>query len=292
MPGELELMLQALINPKAQQLPFLTAVMVLGVETLQKVQDSPTTTTNDTYFREVLADAPVAYWRLDEVSGSTAFDWAPPASYTNSGNNGTYTGGVTLAQPGALGDLDYAASFDGVTGYVVVPDAAPLRITGDLTIEVWVKPTGTMSGNKDLVVKAGPGGIAAPYKLRAFNNGLQPGFVTGNGSSQDVCTNGSFQFTPNNWYHVVGTKAGSLMSLYVNGALVATQTAATALADGGLNLVIGCDEGPIRFFAGVIDEVAVYNTALSAARVLAHYNARNGSPTDDNLTRGLAEVAS
>jgi len=83
------------------------------------------------YADEVIADAPLAYWRLDETSGTTAND-------AIGSNHGTYTGGVTLNQPGIPSTGRPSVSLNGSSGYVNIPHHASLSITGDLTVEAWV----------------------------------------------------------------------------------------------------------------------------------------------------------
>src|SRR5215470_7590906 len=83
------------------------------------------------YSSKVIADGAVAYWRLNETSGTTAVD-------VIGGNNGTISGGVTLNQAGALTDGDKAMTFNG-TGRIDVAKAAYSAIgTGPLTLEAWV----------------------------------------------------------------------------------------------------------------------------------------------------------
>ena len=84
----------------------------------------------------MLADSPLAYWRLGETSGTTAAD--------SSGNNrsGSYLASPSLNQPGALvGDTNRAVGFNGSSQYVNVPYLAALN-PAQLTVEAWVFPTG------------------------------------------------------------------------------------------------------------------------------------------------------
>ena len=95
--------------------------------------EARSTALNSAYADQVIADGPISYWRLGDTSGTTASDVA-------GANPGTYTGGVTLGQQGALtGDPDSAASFDGVNDYVLVPDSSSLDLTAGVTVEAWVK---------------------------------------------------------------------------------------------------------------------------------------------------------
>ena len=86
------------------------------------------------YSNQVLADEPLAYWRLGEPSGTSAAD------ASGNGNTGTYGGSPTLGATGALaGDTDTATSFDGVNDNVSVPNNAALNLNGSFSIEFWAK---------------------------------------------------------------------------------------------------------------------------------------------------------
>ena len=85
-----------------------------------------------TFATEALADGPIGYWRLGEAPGS-----ASAADASGNANNGTYSGGITLGQPGFHGG-DTAALFDGKTGRVVVPDSNVLN-PPNITMEAKVR---------------------------------------------------------------------------------------------------------------------------------------------------------
>ena len=85
----------------------------------------------DFYAQEVLADNPVAYWRLGEASGTTAVD-------ETGSHDGTYSG-VTLGATGLLaGDTDTAVEFNNSTDYIEVADHADFEVS-TFTFECWVK---------------------------------------------------------------------------------------------------------------------------------------------------------
>lgn len=89
-----------------------------------------------TYAQSVLADGPLAYWRLGETSGTVA------VNATGHGYVGTYTGTVTVGQAGTLtGDGNTAALFDGSNGYLGMPHTAPLQATIAMTAKVQMKKT-------------------------------------------------------------------------------------------------------------------------------------------------------
>src|SRR5207253_1068179 len=88
------------------------------------------------YPAAVQADSPVAYWRLDEGTGTSAADAGPNS------DTGTYSGGYTVALPGALRDPSTAVDFNGSTGKVTagvtgIPSGSSAR-----TVEAWIKPNG------------------------------------------------------------------------------------------------------------------------------------------------------
>lgn len=220
----------------------------------------------------MLADSPVSYWRLGERSGTTAGDSGP------GGSPGAIAGGVTLGAAGALaGDPDAAMTFDGAMGYIAVPDKADLDPTGDLTVEAWARPAAL--GATQTVVHKGDGTDDSgwQYRLSLSSSNHWRGAVYVGGTAYEVTDPDTV--SAGQWYHLVLTRSGSTLTLYVNGAAVATTAAPGALnATTGL-LAIGrtgsfaSPSWATYSFSGTIDEVAVYDHALTAGRVQAHYAA-------------------
>jgi hypothetical protein len=234
--------------------------------------DTPTPTPVGTsavssYQSAVLADNPVSYWRLGELSGTTAAD-------SVDGNPGTIKGGVTLGATGALvGDSDTAMTFNGSYAYIKVADNANLNITGDFTLEAWAKLASLDGVSRAVVHKGGTSGYGTwQYRLSVTSGNVWRGTVYIGGSSYTVTDSGTP--TLNGWDYLVLTRNGSTLTLYVNGVSVATGTANGALNTSTGILAIGrTGSSSSHYFDGSIDEVAIYGTALSASRILAHYNA-------------------
>src|SRR5437867_10092153 len=91
----------------------------------------------------------VSYWRLGQASGTTACD-------SKGSNAGTYQGGFTLGEPGALaGDPDTAVRLNGSTGYVSVPHGSSLDVGDCFTIEAWRK-RGSVGGSANLALASQP----------------------------------------------------------------------------------------------------------------------------------------
>lgn len=215
------------------------------------------------YSSVVLADTPAGYWRLGEASGTNAAD------SSGFGRDGTYTGTVTLGTAGAIaGDSDKAATFGG--GYVNIAGFGG-NITDDVTLEAWVYPTSN-SGTQ-LFISLGDDTAGNSSASLRTSSGTPIFYVIVGGSAYPVSASGPL--TLNQWSHVVGTRSGAAMALYVNGVM----TTASAVT-GSLRYAVGNDSqiGTQRPYAGIgwvgaIDETAMYAAALSQTRVLAHYNA-------------------
>jgi hypothetical protein len=228
------------------------------------------------YAAAVLADRPVAYYRLGEVPGSTI-----AVDSSGAGNNGTYENGPTLRVPGLISNTtDTAVNF--ATGDVVIPDAANLDfVNAPFTIEAWV--SGTY-----------PGGNQRVFDKSAAGTGIGYGLDLG---ADNVRLLGCTNFAPpvtlsgNTTYHVVGVSDGAgTGSIYVNGSLVMSGPYSSCQPYTGTAHIAVANDGTAHF-DGTIDEVAVYNYALPAQRISAHYNLGIGSVLNVNTdAEGLASV--
>lgn len=218
------------------------------------------------YRQGVLADAPVGYWRLGEPAGTST---APDES--GGAHAGSYVG-ATAQAPGLLkGDSDAAAAFDGINDYVTIPDAVALRPTAQVTVEAWISAASINPANWNFIASKN-----GAYQLRvdpAVEGGRLSFFVSIGGSLEPRVS--AMVPVPGRTYHVVGTYDGATMKLYVDGALAASQARAGAFdSSAGFPTTLGAANATGSMpFGGTIDDVAVYDTALSAARIQAHYTA-------------------
>jgi YVTN family beta-propeller protein len=213
------------------------------------------------YAQTVVHDAPIGYWRLGEKSGTSAADRAGT-------NTGTYSGGVTLGVPGLLsGDPDTAASFNGANQMVTVPSTTALSPSTKVTLEAWIKPAALPAAGAfaSVVTKA------ESYSLQ-FNGPRMEFTIMQNGTRRRLQAP-SGAIVVGSVYHVVGTYDGATQRLYVNGAQVASAALTGAITTNTTSVRIASWAGGQEFFKGVIDEVAIFPSVLTAAGVLAHYNA-------------------
>jgi hypothetical protein len=214
------------------------------------------------YAGAVLASSPVGYWRLGDAAG------APVADASGNAHPGTATGGVAMGVAGALaGDANTAASFDGVNGVVNVPDAAPLRLNGPFTIELWAKMSRFANSWPGLVLK-GSSSTADGYLVYYASNGQ----VRLKRNNREFATT-TGALTTARYSHLVVTFDGTNVRWYVDGVLNSTSTATFPASAGTAPLALGRGD---QFGAQSLDEIAVYATALSAAVVSQHYSAGHG----------------
>lgn len=213
------------------------------------------------YSAVILTDTPYGYWRLGETTGSTAIDIGTGA------NNGTYvscTLGAASLTTNNGGNL--AVSGDGTTSQITVGAIAALyTLNRTFSIEAWIKPA-SISGASG-IWSAGLNGFC----LRQNGSGIE--FLQDYSSSIRIVAVGLIVGTI---YHIVITvDASGNYVLYINGSSFVTGTFTVTFS--GSYVRIGADgnnsTGVDTFLGGELDEVAVYNSVLSPARVLAHYNA-------------------
>jgi hypothetical protein len=197
-------------------------------------------------------------------------------------NNGTLVNGATFA-PGKTGS---AFSLGGVNDYIEVPDAPSLNPVNALTVEAWYQPTISFKGNgANAIVDKGYASHSPPfYQYHLFVVGNQGwgsssaafGFwVAAGGNSYYALTPGT-NWTPGFWYHLTGAYDGSAVKIYVNGVLIASSPASGTMTDYGRPLRIGAFDnlsGSDSYTPGLVDEVAIYNRALTANEIAALYTA-------------------
>ena len=216
--------------------------------------------------------------RLGESSTPRAVDRSP------NGNDGVYTGDVTLGARGALsGDPDTALSLAG-GGFVRAADASAFAFTGGspYSIEVWIQPILDNDYHTVLSRDDRPGdGLQPPtdgYTM-TFNPGTpQEMYFTpleGGGSSQ-VTTKA---VSAGAWTHVVVTFDTVTLRLYLDGKQVSSYGQPVAVGAAKSPFVVGGDFGGSSSpYAGLVDEVALYGSALTATRIAVHYAVGKGSP--------------
>jgi hypothetical protein len=181
--------------------------------------------------------------------------------------------GVATGGPGATaGDENTSASFDGVAAYA----EAGADITADLTVETWFRSTqgsglGASWRDNARLLTADLAGSEPDLGLSLRSDGV---LVAGVG---ETSLSSSAGLADGGWHHVALTRAGGTLTLYVDGLPVATGAVAPGAATTPARVRLGA-EPAAPAFAGSLDEVAVYATALTAGTVGAHHAAGVAAP--------------
>jgi hypothetical protein len=248
------------------------ALVTSGCNAILGIEDRPLRPSNSPYYDAVTADRPLLYLRFGEDGGTIAHD------ETNH-YNGSYSTAATLGYPGAIrGDPNTAVTVDG-TGGITMPPSADFSPMQSFTVEVWVQPAAApVPSNVAFVVdhetfspeRAGwdvAAGSKTLFERRAnASSGLS--------ATAPAVSAGA-------WHHVVSTFDGSTsrMAIWIDGV-----SAVTVMGSPGVPAIpqgwsigaqnCGCNGNA---FVGAIDELAIYPSVLSDARIRAHYAAANPS---------------
>ena len=203
-------------------------------------------------------------------------------SSTSCANNGIIENfGVTAAALTLL-DNNAAMSFNGTDQYINAGNDSSLAISGDFTISLWVNQTTTTAFS--YLLDKGGAGSSINYR-GGINSSNQIYFqINGNSlTSTGTITNGT-------WSHIVLVKSGTSMNIYIDNNAETPATAPATAYTGTENLEIGRQTGGANYLNGKLDEVAIFNKALSLLEVGLIYDATNDNPgkTGDLFTGGLA----
>ncbi|GAA4960665.1 LamG-like jellyroll fold domain-containing protein [Kineococcus glutinatus] len=228
------------------------------------------------YSAAVLADGASSYWPLG--TGSPSPDWAGgddlalDASVTASGER------AVTADPGS------ASAFAG-TGTVPAATGTARPAPQVFSVEAWIRTT-TTRGGKIIGFGTSRTGSSPGYDRHVYmRNDGRLVFGVNSGGTRVVTSAGPYN--DGAWHHVVASLSGAGMVLYVDGVEVArsaTTTSAQALTGywrvGGDNLSGWPNRPTANAFAGLVDEVAVYPAALSAATVRDHFTRATTAPVN------------
>jgi Concanavalin A-like lectin/glucanases superfamily len=196
----------------------------------------------------------VAAYGFNEGSGTVVHD------VSGRGNNGSISG-ATWTTSGKYGD---ALSFNGTNARVNINNATSLQLTSGMTLEAWVYPTSVSSAWRDVIYKGNDN-----YYLEGTSpNSSRPAM----GGTFGGNLYGTSPLTANTWAYLAASYDGATMRLYVNGVQVASRAQTGAIAISTNPLQIGGDSIYGQYFAGRIDEVRIYNRALSAAQIQSDMN--------------------
>ena len=222
-----------------------------------------------------MADAPSMYWRLNELGQ------LPVADSSGLNRTGTYRDGLTYGAAGALTDTTTVVQSPGTSGVAYTNQ----QVTNPqvYSLEAFVKTTS--NGGKILGLENAQTGFGTTYDRHLYLSAGRVNYGILSGGVQQVIQSANTINDGLN-HHIVATQGAAGMALYIDGVLVGSNpTVAPDAANGywrlgGGNLTGWLNAPAASVLAGTYDEVAVYPTALSAERVLAHFTAagQSGNP--------------
>ncbi|MDT9690051.1 DNRLRE domain-containing protein [Streptomyces sp. P9(2023)] len=238
-------------------------------------------TSPEPYASRVIADGASLYWRFDESTTPYAAD-----SSDGGDNSGLYINAPALRQtPGAVSGASTAVALNG-TDEQIHSDRRQ-TVTGSFTIETWFRTT-TNRGGKLIGFGNNTTRNSTSYDKHLYmTNSGNVVFGVYNGSARTLTSLGSY----NNgaWHHAVGTQGPEGMRLYIDGKLAGSNSVTTNQQFDGYWRVGADNLGswPLRptstFFAGQIDEAAVYPSALTGTQVAQHHSLAS-APADTVTT--------
>ena len=212
------------------------------------------------YYIDVVKDSPIGLWKLDESSGSVAYD------ISGCGNHASYIGQISKAGMPIVSGGAHSNKIDSANyiQFNMSKDFSGTNGTGgfgtfdtydnDFSLEAWIHPKT----------------ITSLTPVLADSNGI--GLYWDNGNIVFKLESERIDYSvpnPNRAMHVVGVYSVNAMSLYVNGTLVATQPTSIRFTNTGISLLSGPALSGEYF---IIDCPAVYRYSLPQSSIISHYN--------------------
>ena len=211
----------------------------------------------------------VAAFGFNEGSGTSVAD------ASGNGNSGAIIGALRTA-----GKYSGGLSFNGVDNVVVVDSSPSLNFVSEMTLEAWIYPTATMVNWHAILRKetdawyldmSGPGETMRPAGGALFSEG-------------DKWVSAPDAIPLTTWTHIATTSDGGTLRLYVNGVQVASRAVSGSIEVNSKPLRIGGSTYAGQFFQGIIDEVRIYNKALTQPEIQADMHTSVPPAPPDNLT--------
>lgn len=226
----------------------------------------------------------VGYWKFDEAVGATAYD------FSGNGLSGTWVGEYSRATTTCA--LGSCISFDGATAAMSTASNSILN-TDTHSIAFWIYFSGTPDSQFQIFAYRPAGtdrspGIWTPAGSYCIYWRYDPGNT---GADCAGPAGEATAFTPNRWYHVIGTKNGAVLTLYIDGLQTQTTAVPAVKTAGNAPIELGRTDSEAARVS--IDDVRVYNRVLSADEVKAIHNATvfTRSFYVDNVNRdGSADI--
>ncbi|VVB89475.1 Concanavalin A-like lectin/glucanases superfamily protein [uncultured archaeon] len=187
------------------------------------------------------------------------------------------------------GKVGKALSFNGVDDYLYRADDDNLDITGDMSVIAWINHAETSSGDEGIISKESRPKYAYQFVIRSSN---KIHFFHRNSGSQSEGHDSLGTVSPSSWHQVAYTISGTTLTFYIDGSSSGSSTLLYSRSGTNGNLYIGVENpAPKNYFNGLIDEVRIYNRALSAEEIKAEYDSYT-TPSSSQLTSASTTLSS
>jgi len=211
-----------------------------------------------------LARGLMAYWLMNEGSGSKVFD------FSGNGNTGTLQGDTHFV-PGRFGSALY---FDGTGDYVSCGHDSSLHIEKSITVSAWIKHNDWSSWNWVASI-ARKGDLKSSWELSIVNRKM--GLEIWDNADSDRAEYDVQTFDDDKWYHFVGTYDKQYIRLFIDGVEKAAPVSRTSdigqTGDANVDVTIAARQasGSRNYFPGSVDNVMIFSRALSASEISLLY---------------------
>jgi hypothetical protein len=222
-------------------------------------------------------------WHLDEEQSGTGTN----DLYTDSTSNNNH-GNDLVSATGQDGKVDAGQQFDDVDDYIVVDNSASLGITGDITVEAWVKRSNlaqstilskTNGSRWDYDFYLDDNQSGGQYRVRFWADGA--GYLESTGTITDAF-----------WHHVAVTRIGDAVTFYIDGSSSGGGEMTIAFNNNADPVWIGDDNSNTGEFAGHMDEIRLSNTDRSADWIATEFNNQDdATPGAGNFIKDLGVEA-
>ncbi len=259
-------------------------IMISTSSSIDKANFAKAKAFSSTVQNELLSNL-VSEWTFDEPeeNGKTKDTW---------GNNHGTVVGATQVDDCVFGKC---YSFNGVSDYVEIGDSDTLDLSDEITVSAFIKPDEKSNTYRTILAKGY--GSGENYQLRMDRTS------EGNNVSFEVSVSGSYEGTPkikiNNyqWYHVVGLYNGNKISIFVNGVNSGSNPLSGSMDINIEKVLIGKNTNN-EFWKGSIDEIRIYNAALSSSQIKQNYIAglesllSKGTISSSEFKENIAKMSS
>jgi prepilin-type N-terminal cleavage/methylation domain-containing protein len=202
-----------------------------------------------------------------DLVGEWTFEDGTANDISGYGNNGTVTGAALV--PDRKNRVNKAYSFNGTSGYINVTNGESLNITGDITIEAWIKPNLESTGRGGQIFQKHSWNNCGYRFQIAQRNGYVYFYTFQSGANQR--TEASSAISYGQWNHVAVTRKGAIATIHVNGEDKTSIHANHVDPSSCGSTAFISTNWAAETFNGVIDDVRIYKSALLSSQIKQIY---------------------